>query len=62
MSALADSAPAPKKNIVDKLKTNEEARELFLWKYRDVSREDVNALLEVNDILFDLGFYYYLYD
>lgn len=31
-----------------RLKTLEEQRELFLWKYRDVPRKDINDMLKVS--------------
>lgn len=34
--------------IAAKLHSVDEQRELFLWKYRDVKREDVNELMKVN--------------
>ena len=33
--------------IAAKLHSVDEQRELFLWKYRDVKREDVNELMKV---------------
>lgn len=33
------------------LKTYEEQREMFLWKYRDVDRAECNELLKVNATL-----------
>ena len=33
--------------VVDKIQTPEEQRELFLWKFRDVKREDVMVLYKV---------------
>lgn len=36
------------KKITDHIETAEEQRELFLWKYKDVSREDVNKMYNVS--------------
>lgn len=33
--------------VANKLKSVDEQRELFLWKYRDVSRKEVNEMLKV---------------
>ncbi len=33
--------------VASKLKSLDEQRELFLWKYRDVSRKEVNDMLKV---------------
>lgn len=37
--------------IAAKLQTVDEQRELFLWKYRDVTREEVNTMFKVSRIL-----------
>jgi len=34
-------------SVVKKLETTQEQRELFLWKFSDVSREEVNSLMKV---------------
>jgi hypothetical protein len=36
------------KKITEHIETAEEQRELFLWKYRDVAREDVNKMYNVS--------------
>lgn len=33
--------------IAAKLQTVDEQRELFLWKYRDITRDEVNAMFKV---------------
>jgi hypothetical protein len=36
------------KKVTEHIETAEEQRELFLWKYRDVAREDVNKMYNVS--------------
>lgn len=36
--------------VAGKLKSIDEQRELFLWKYRDVSRVEVNEMLKVMSV------------
>lgn len=46
MSFLQFSMAA--KKITEHIETAEEQRELFLWKYKDVPREDVNKMYHVS--------------
>lgn len=47
-------------DLTTKINNIDEQRELFLWKYRDVSREDVAVLLKVIFIfLFFIFFNYF---
>jgi len=39
------------KKVTEHIETAEEQRELFLWKYRDISREDVNKMYDVSSML-----------
>lgn len=39
------------KKVTEHIETAEEQRELFLWKYRDISREDVNKMYDVSALL-----------
>lgn len=41
--------------VASKLKSLDEQRELFLWKYRDVSRKEVNEMLKVWIVIADAG-------
>lgn len=38
------------KKVTEHIETAEEQRELFLWKYRDISREDVNKMYDVSSV------------
>lgn len=35
------------KKVTEHIESAEEQRELFLWKYRDVAREEVNKMYNV---------------
>jgi hypothetical protein len=43
---MSDSEKATVAEVANKLKSVDEQRELFLWKYRDVSRKEVNEMLK----------------
>lgn len=43
--------------VASKLKSLDEQRELFLWKYRDVSRKEVNEMFKVSFSLLELPIY-----
>jgi hypothetical protein len=36
------------KKVIEHIETADEQRELFLWKYRDIKREEVNPMYEVS--------------
>jgi hypothetical protein len=38
-------------SVTTKISTIEQQRELFLWKFRDISRADVNELFKVLNFL-----------
>lgn len=38
------------KKVTEHIETAEEQMELFLWKYRDVSREEVSKMYNVSDV------------
>ncbi len=43
--------------IINKLETVPEQRELFLWKFSDVSREEVNSLMKVTSTKFQNNYF-----
>lgn len=38
------------KKVTEHIETAEEQMELFLWKYRDISREEVRKMYNVSDV------------
>lgn len=38
------------KKITEHIETSEEQMELFLWKYRDISRAEVHKMYNVSDV------------